>query len=351
MTEILLPKADNFSLSNRDTLLIAVLIATLVHVCILFSINFKVINPPSIGNSIDITLQRPALKALPQGAEFSAPNQQLVPAKEIDNPDPQQPLQNQITAALDSADLTKKTAPPALKSLPQLSGSPAVEHRFSQAGEKKRVELQKTKQPLTANTKVPAVLAKQNAVKEHSNLKVKTPAKPVSQIPRQVPAVGSDEKAEESAPPPPRLSADALQQQIAQLGEHIRSNPQISGNAKTKFINSVTTGHKYLFSQYVKDFEAKVQRIGNLNFPAAARNRSEPQTLAMDIGINADGSINSMRIVKSSGNTALDEEAKNIVKMSAPFAELPYDLLHEGNVLVINNKVWDFSDETGMTTR
>jgi protein TonB len=70
----------------------------------------------------------------------------------------------------------------------------------------------------------------------------------------------------------------------------------------------------------------------------------------MDVGINPDGSIYSMRIVNSSGNTALDEAAKRIVKMSAPFAELPTELLQEVNVLVIT-RVWKFSDETGMTAR
>jgi protein TonB len=70
----------------------------------------------------------------------------------------------------------------------------------------------------------------------------------------------------------------------------------------------------------------------------------------MDVGINADGSIYSMRIVKSSGNPILDEAAKRIVKMSAPYAALPADLLREINVLVIT-RVWKFSDETGMTAR
>ncbi len=70
----------------------------------------------------------------------------------------------------------------------------------------------------------------------------------------------------------------------------------------------------------------------------------------MDVGINADGSIYRMRIVKSSGNPALDDAAKRIVKMSAPFAALPDELLREVNVLVIT-RVWKFSDETGMTAR
>ncbi|MGZ8144487.1 MAG: TonB family protein, partial [Methylosarcina sp.] len=73
-------------------------------------------------------------------------------------------------------------------------------------------------------------------------------------------------------------------------------------------------------------------------------------TLSMDVGIKVDGSIYSMRIRKSSGIPELDEAAKNIVKMSAPFAPLPLELQKELNVLVIT-RVWKFSDESGMTTR
>ncbi len=143
------------------------------------------------------------------------------------------------------------------------------------------------------------------------------------------------------------LSAEALQEQISQLGERIRTH-QPETNQKVKFANSISS-HKYLASQYVRDWENKVERTGNLNYPEAARNRREAQVLTMDVGINADGSIYSMRIVKSSGNPDLDEAAKRIVKMSAPFAELPAELLQEVNVLVIT-RVWKFSDETGMTS-
>jgi len=147
----------------------------------------------------------------------------------------------------------------------------------------------------------------------------------------------------------PLLSADSLQQQISQIGERYRISQPSAQDSKIKFANAVST-HKYLAAQYVKDWEDKVERTGNLNYPEAARKRGESQALTMDVGINPDGSIYSMRIVKSSGNPDLDEAAKRIVKMSAPFAELPAELLQEVNVLVIT-RVWKFSDETGMTTR
>lgn len=151
----------------------------------------------------------------------------------------------------------------------------------------------------------------------------------------------------ETEPTKPVLNAESLQEQISQLGERIRTN-QPSTSQKVKYATSVSN-HRYLAAQYVQDWENKVEHTGNLNYPEAARHKREAQILTMDVGINPDGSIYSMRITRSSGNPELDEAAKRIVRMSAPFAELPADLLQEVNVLVIT-RVWKFSDETGMTS-
>jgi protein TonB len=182
-------------------------------------------------------------------------------------------------------------------------------------------------------------VARSPAVEPQKQLPVKPPA---SKAPPPDPTP-------QTLPEKPSLTAETLQQQITQLGEQIRYSTPNPQQAKIKFVNSVSS-HKFLANQYTKDWEDKVERTGNLNYPDAARTKGEDQTLTMDVGINADGSIYSMRIVKSSGNPQLDEAAKRIVKMSAPFAALPYELLQEVNVLVIT-KGWKFSDHTGMTAR
>ena len=70
-----------------------------------------------------------------------------------------------------------------------------------------------------------------------------------------------------------------------------------------------------------------------------------PEYCSLQGGLTANG----VELLRTSGNPDLDEAAKRIVKMSAPFAELPAELLQEVNVLVIT-RVWKFSDETGMTS-
>jgi len=147
----------------------------------------------------------------------------------------------------------------------------------------------------------------------------------------------------------PKLTADLLQQQIAQLGTEIRQSQPSSEQAKIKFVDAVSA-HKYIAAQYMKDWENKVEHTGNLNYPEIALKKDFSGTLTMDVGINADGSIYSIRIGRSSGNLELDEAAKKIVRMSAPFAPLPVDLRKEVDVLVIT-RVWKFSDESGLVTQ
>lgn len=294
------PELTPTPLSQGDSLLTALFLATVVHVIILLGINFTSPRPPKVNRSIEITVAHAPVKKAPKEAKYLAAEHQIGAGTETHKPEPpQQKLASQ----------EQQLSPPVKKMVPQPVAAPA----------------KPVTEKILTQAKAPVKAAPE-------------PEQPV-ELPETV-------EVEESAP---RLSPEALQQQIAQLGERIRNSQQSAQDTKIKFVNSIST-HKYLAAQYVKDWEDKVERTGNLNYPEAARKKGVSQALTLDVGINADGSIYSMRIVKSSGNPALDEAAKRIVKMSAPFAALPDDLLREVNVLVIT-RVWKFSDETGMTAR
>lgn len=146
----------------------------------------------------------------------------------------------------------------------------------------------------------------------------------------------------------PHLTVDSLQQQIKQLGSEIRASQLTSEQPKIKFVDSIES-NKYLAAQYIKDWENKVERTGNLNFPSVAAKKNFSGSLILDVGIKSDGSIYSIRINKSSGIDELDEAAKNIVRMSAPFPPLPLEITKELDVFVIT-RVWTFTDESGLDT-
>jgi protein TonB len=276
--------------SVSDSLLLAIFLAAVLHILLVFSINFTVSLPEKINKSIEITITHTPAKKAPKKAQFLA-------------------QENQVGAG----ETDKKPEPPKQ----QLPSDGASQKKIY----KKRIN------------QTEAVRAKKVVTGDKSEIKVKA-------------ADQADTKIDKSKP---QLSPDALVKQIAKLGANIRYSQQNSEKSRIKFVNRVST-HKYLASQYLLDWQRKVQRTGNLNYPEVARKKNFVGSLVMDVGIKQDGSIYSIRISRSSGNTALDDAAKRIVTMSAPFPPLPKELRKELDVLVIT-RVWEFSDKSGMSTK
>lgn len=286
--------------TGNDTILVFLVAAAAIHVLIILGVDFSEPKPEEFKRSIEITLvDTPAKKAPKQARMLAQENQ--VGAGEQDIKPRQQ---------------AQKIANEGNTSHSQHLAKAEPERRQSQQkAEKKVITQQKSEKKIAETTVTPAPEKEPVAEERHH----------------------------------PILTAEALQEQITQLGTEIRDR-QLSGEqSKIKFV-SMVSAHKYLAAQYLKDWENKVERMGNRNYPEVASKKNFSATLTMDVGINADGSIYSIRINKSSGIPELDEAAKNIVRMSAPFAPLPQDLLKELNVLVIT-RVWKFSDESGVTTR
>jgi protein TonB len=282
------------SLSNSDSQLIALFGAAIVHIVLVLGINFTTPQPAKITRSIDITLVNTPAKKPPEKAKFLAQDNQIGAGEKVIKPEP--PKQQRPSQGNKQVKQIKKTAP------------------------------EESKPKAT-----PKLIARQKSEK-----KVVAASKP---------AVVSQPKPEKQK----HITAESLQQQLTQLGTKIRQSRPSADQGKIKFVDSVSA-HKYIAAQYMKDWESKVERTGNLNYPAAAAKKNFSGSLTMDVGIKADGSIYSIRISRSSGNPALDEAAKKIVRMSAPFAPLPLDLRKELDVLVIT-RVWKFSDESGLVTQ
>ena len=289
------------------SLLIAWLVALIIHAGLLIVIKTSPIQPDQMNKPIDITIVNASENNVPEKADFLAQEDHLGAGEEVKKPEPE----------------------------PSAPVMPTMEK--AQVDKPKEI-IKKPKEIIKPDKKIIPEKSKRNVEK-----------KIISQ-----PKVNKSDvvnKAEEVSKPQtaPKLTAESLQQQLKQFGAEIRQSQPSAEQTKIKFIDSVST-HKFIAAQYMKDWETKVERMGNLNYPEAAAKKNFSGTLTMDVGINADGSIYSIRINKSSGNPELDEAAKKIVRMSAPFPPLPLELRKEVDVLVIT-RVWKFSDESGLVAQ
>ncbi len=99
---------------------------------------------------------------------------------------------------------------------------------------------------------------------------------------------------------------------------------------------------EYRYAQYVEDWRAKVERIGNLNYPEAARSQKIFGRLTLTVNIRADGSVESVEVNRPSGQRILDAAAIRIVKLAAPYPPFPPDIRKDTDILSIT-RTWIFT--------
>ena len=288
-------------LAAPDRLIIALFLAAVVHTVLILGIRFDLESPKpkKVSRSLDITLITQPTKERPEKADFLAQENQVGTGE------------------------SKKKVQPARRQRPQTTNRNA---------------------PKRART---------------SNRTIVAPAEPTKPVRRESRPVVTQPKSEEKiAAAPTRepadrpatkkrhdLSAANLSRQIAQVGaEYSRATTQYAKRKKIVFINSVNA-HKYTAAAYERAWQDKVERIGNLNFPEEARRKKLSGNLLLSVGINQDGTIYNIEVRRSSGHTVLDDAAKRIVRLAAPFAPFPKGLIEQADVLVIT-RTWKFFNDS-----
>jgi len=116
---------------------------------------------------------------------------------------------------------------------------------------------------------------------------------------------------------------------------------------KVKFINAST--REFTAAKYMRNWIDRVERIGNLNYPNQARRQKLSGTLILDVTINADGKLIKTDIRQSSGHQVLDDAAKRIVELAAPFPPFTGKLRQQADVIHITRS-WEFLNNNGLQT-
>ncbi|HET8877803.1 MAG TPA: TonB family protein [Casimicrobiaceae bacterium] len=99
---------------------------------------------------------------------------------------------------------------------------------------------------------------------------------------------------------------------------------------------------EYRFARYVEDWRMKVERVGNTNYPAAARQKKLYGSLILTVFIRADGSVEKVEVNRKSGQRILDAAAVKIVEMAGPYAPFPDDIRRDTDILSIT-RTWTFA--------
>lgn len=136
------------------------------------------------------------------------------------------------------------------------------------------------------------------------------------------------------------LEIASLEARLAQQRQAYAKRPRI------KRLTSLSTASS-VDAFYLNSWRRKVEKIGNLNYPAEARRNKIYGSLRLMVAIYPDGSLKDVELLESSGHRILDDAAVHIVELASPFAPFPDELRQTTDVLEII-RTWQFRKNSSL---
>ncbi|MEN8107868.1 MAG: TonB family protein [Pseudomonadota bacterium] len=137
--------------------------------------------------------------------------------------------------------------------------------------------------------------------------------------------------------------------EMVHLSEQLNESMQAYAHRPRQVFVSART-REFKYANYMSEWVRKVERVGNLNYPDAARRQSISGKLLLDVALNPDGTVRNISVLRPSGEILIDEAAIRIVNQAAPFAPFPPAISKEADVLHIT-RTWEFSTNNRMQSR
>lgn len=132
-----------------------------------------------------------------------------------------------------------------------------------------------------------------------------------------------------------------LQARVSQQWDEYQKRPKrdfVGGNVR-----------EYVYARYVDDWVTKVERIGNLNYPEAARRQGIYGSLKLTVSIYANGQIEKVVVDRPSGSKVLDAAAEKIVRLGAPYGQFSEAMRKKADILDIT-RTWTFTRSDQLVT-
>ncbi|MDM1696800.1 energy transducer TonB [Thiopseudomonas alkaliphila] len=281
---------------STERLGVTLFFAALAHVGVILGVGFTVGELSAQGTSLDITLSTFASEAEPDKADFLAQDNQL-----------------------GSGDLEEKAAPK------------TTEIADFQENKVQPIYTESTPElSLTLQTEQP-VLASHQLEKEQVVESLSVPQE------HEKESLAELEQAQLNAEIASLKAALALEQQA------YARRPRVSRQNTAATKRDIT-------AQYRDEWRRKVELIGNLNYPQAARQQGVYGSLRLLVIVRKDGALQEMRILESSGQPILDRAALDIMRKAAPFSPFTRELASQFDQIEII-RTWRFEHGEKLSTQ
>lgn len=330
--------------TSADRFVFTLLISIILHLIIVLGISFDVFSHPTNApvNNLEITLVKQQDSIKPEKADFLA-QANNEGGGELDTPSPE-PTPDAPVPVVEE-DPSSEPVPLAAteiepEPLPVQEPTPEPPAPEPVEPEPPRPEPEPTP-PKPAETQPEKTV--KTVTQQEAERQVQTSETPDT-------AVEPETQEVETAPPRPS-ARDLMLQARNNLQDTLdRTTKALSERPKKRRISAATK--EFAAAAYMKAWEMKVERIGNMNYPQEARQKGLNGSLMLSVDINPDGSVPAGGIVisRSSGHSVLDEAAVRIVRLGAPYSAIPEDVLRDNDMLTII-RTWKFETGHGLSTR
>jgi protein TonB len=276
------------SSSSGERLSVTMLFSIIVHAVIVLGITFEYVKPTPVLPSLDVILVQSASGKKPDRADFLA------------------------NANNEGGGTAEKAARPTdIVSAPLPKPDPGVAPMPLQVGERDPVP--ESRRELLTQKKSDFAVHTQTQATERPE-----PTRPN-------PNAETDRKLE-----------------MARLANEVQNETQVyAKRPKKKYISANTK--EAADAAYQAAWVARIERVGNLNYPDEARRQQVQNgkmlSLMITVGVQRSGALSSVDVIQSSGYKLVDEAAVRIVRLAAPFPRLPANMDYDELYIT---RTWEF---------
>jgi protein TonB len=140
----------------------------------------------------------------------------------------------------------------------------------------------------------------------------------------------------------------AVSVEIASLQAKLdRQRQEYAKRPRIRTLTSVSTRESH-DAKYLHDWSTKIEQVGNKNYPQEALRRRITGSLRLSVVLNPDGTIYEIKVLQTSGQRILDDAALQIVRLASPFNVFPSEIRQHFDRLQII-RTWNFQID-GLST-
>lgn len=243
--------------------------------------------------------------------------------------------------SVDPPDFNQLSVTLALHSEQQPEDAEHVAERSQQAGAAEQADFDKLTQVEPATPPAPDMVAEQVVPDETRQSGSPNPQLVTSNAPgtERVPLpTTEDPENRRERPELQRLSRqlDNLQAELDAQNQAYARRPRVKRLTSVSAREAIDAG-------YLHQWRTRVEAVGNRYYPEASVRRQIYGSLRLLVVVRADGSLEKVEVLASSGHDLLDRAAQKIVHLAAPFDPFPPALKATTDKLEII-RTWQFQE-------